>query len=136
MDIKQGSTEVAHHELALPKPELHNPTGTVTLLEDGEIILIPTPSPDPRDPLNLPIAQKWAIYIILGMFAVFSVLVTSGMGPILTTIMAYYDNDRRTSDLMTHPTLFMGIGNIIAMPLAMAVGSLTASKLRYTAIQP
>lgn len=56
------------------------------------------------------------------LVAVFSVLVTSGMGPILTNIMAYYDYDPRTNDLMTYPTLFMGIGNIIAMPLAMAVG--------------
>jgi MFS family permease len=44
------------------------------------------------------------------------------MGPIVTIMMAYYDNDPRTSDLMTYPTLFMGIGNIIAMPLAMAIG--------------
>jgi MFS family permease len=44
------------------------------------------------------------------------------MGPILTNIMAFYDNDPRTTDLMTYPTLFMGIGNIIAMPLAMAIG--------------
>lgn len=44
------------------------------------------------------------------------------MGPILTTITAYYDGNTRTSNLMTYPTLFMGIGNIIAMPLAMAVG--------------
>jgi hypothetical protein len=39
------------------------------------------------------------------------------MGPILTVISAYYEGDSRTSDLMTYPTLFMGIGNIIAMPL-------------------
>ncbi|KAJ5404192.1 hypothetical protein N7509_004063 [Penicillium cosmopolitanum] len=122
MDIKAGTTEVAHLESALSKPTHHNSTGTVTLLEGGEIILIPTPSPDPRDPLNLPNYQKWAIDIILGMFAVFSVLITSGMGPILTNIMAFYDNDPRTTDLMTYPTLFMGIGNIIAMPLAMAIG--------------
>ncbi|KAJ5999996.1 hypothetical protein N7481_000405 [Penicillium waksmanii] len=122
MDAKNGTTEVAHLESALSKPGHHNSTGTVTLLEGGEIILIPTPSPDPRDPLNLPNAQKWAIDIILGMFAVFSVLITSGMGPILTNIMAFYDNDPRTTDLMTYPTLFMGIGNIISMPLAMAIG--------------
>lgn len=48
MDIKAGTTEVAHLESALSKPTHHNSTGTVTLLEGGEIILIPTPSPDPR----------------------------------------------------------------------------------------
>jgi hypothetical protein len=47
MDAKVGSTEVAHLESALSKPVHHNPTGTVTLLEGDEVILIPTPSPDP-----------------------------------------------------------------------------------------
>lgn len=47
---------------------------------------------------------------------------TSGIGPITTTISAYYDGDPQTTDLMTFPTLFMGIGNIIAMPMAMAIG--------------
>jgi MFS family permease len=44
------------------------------------------------------------------------------MGAILNTIDAYYDGNPRASDLMTYPTLFMGIGNLIAMPIAMAVG--------------
>ncbi|KAJ5088269.1 hypothetical protein N7456_011885 [Penicillium angulare] len=122
VDVKDEGAEIAHHELSISKPAHQNASGTVTLLENGEIILIPTPSPDPRDPLNLPTPQKWAIDIILGIFAIFSVLVTSGMGPIFSTVMAYYDNNPRSSDLMTYPTLFMGIGNIIAMPLAMAVG--------------
>lgn len=47
---------------------------------------------------------------------------TSGMGAILTTIDSYYDYNPRTNDLMTYPTLFMGIGNLLAMPIAMAVG--------------
>lgn len=47
MDTKEA-TEAAHHELAISKRQHQNPTGTVTLVEDGEIILIPTPSPDPR----------------------------------------------------------------------------------------
>jgi MFS family permease len=44
------------------------------------------------------------------------------MGPILSTIMAYYKYNPRVTDLMTYPTLFMGIGNLISMPLATAVG--------------
>jgi hypothetical protein len=46
MDTKEPNQ--AHLEFAMSKPEYHNPTGTVTLLEEGEVILIPTPSPDPR----------------------------------------------------------------------------------------
>lgn len=45
--------DATHHELAMDKSlKRHgkgsNPTGTVKLVEDGEIVLIPTPSPDPR----------------------------------------------------------------------------------------
>lgn len=45
--------DATHHELAMEKSLKHhgkgsNPTGTVKLVEDGEIVLIPTPSPDPR----------------------------------------------------------------------------------------
>jgi predicted MFS family arabinose efflux permease len=44
------------------------------------------------------------------------------MGVIFTEVSASYDNDPRANDLLTYPTLFMGIGNLIAMPLAMAIG--------------
>lgn len=54
--------------------------------------------------------------------SILGVMWTSGMGAILNTIDAYYDGNPPTSDLMTYPTLFMGIGNLIAMPIAMAVG--------------
>ena len=41
--------DAAHHEFAITKDSAQNvPTGTVKLVEDGEIVLIPTPSPDPR----------------------------------------------------------------------------------------
>lgn len=49
-------------------------------------------------------------------------LLTSAMGSIFIDVKASYDNDPRATDLMTYPTLFMGIGNLIAMPLAMAIG--------------
>ncbi|RAL05955.1 MFS transporter [Aspergillus ibericus CBS 121593] len=120
MDDKD--VDATHLELAKPKAGHQNPTGTVKLVEDGEIVLIPTPSPDPRDPLNFPQWQKWVITFVLGMFSVLGVLMTSGMGPFVSIMMAYYDYNPHTDDLMTYPTLFMGIGNLIAMPLAMAVG--------------
>jgi MFS family permease len=47
---------------------------------------------------------------------------TSGMGLIFQVVEASYDFNPKASDLMTYPTLFMGIGNLLAMPLAMAVG--------------
>jgi hypothetical protein len=47
MDKNADATH--HEELALAKEAArHQATGTVRLIEDGEVILIPTPSPDPR----------------------------------------------------------------------------------------
>ncbi|GKZ20740.1 hypothetical protein AbraIFM66951_003041 [Aspergillus brasiliensis] len=102
--MEHKDIDATHHEIAMEKSlkrhgNGNNPTGTVKLVEDGDIVLIPTPSPDPR-----------------------GVLMTSGMGPFVTIMQAYYDYDSHTDDLMTYPTLFMGIGNLIAMPLAMAIG--------------
>lgn len=47
--MDKGADAVHHEEFALAKEAAtHNATGTVRLIEDGEVILIPTPSPDPR----------------------------------------------------------------------------------------
>ncbi|GAB1214418.1 hypothetical protein ATERTT37_003581 [Aspergillus terreus] len=40
----------------------------------------------------------------------------------MQTLEAYYDHNPRVADLSLHPTLFMGIGNIVAIPLAHAFG--------------
>lgn len=47
--MDKGADATHHEELALAKEAAQNQaTGTVRLIEDGEVILIPTPSPDPR----------------------------------------------------------------------------------------
>lgn len=46
--------DAAHHEFTVTKDSAQNvPTGTVKLVEDGEIVLIPTPSPDPRGKVSI-----------------------------------------------------------------------------------
>lgn len=64
MDVKGGTTEVAHLESALSKPAPHNSAGTVTLLEGGEIILIPTPSPDPRGKQTLALFWPFCFHML------------------------------------------------------------------------
>lgn len=45
------------------------------------------------------------------------------MGAIFTVVkLEYPGQELRANDLMTYPTLFMGVGNLIAMPLALAMG--------------
>lgn len=76
------------------------------------------------DPLNLPEWRKNLIVFIIGLYSAFAVLATSGMGAIAPVVTAMYPHDdpARVTDLLTYPTLFMGIGNLFAMPLADAVG--------------
>ncbi|KAH7176915.1 major facilitator superfamily domain-containing protein [Dactylonectria macrodidyma] len=99
-------------------------SGTVNLYQDGSVVLIPTPSPDPKDPLNLPLWRKYMVILLVGLYSAISVLGTSGMGAVYPEVLQLYPNDdpARVSDLLTYPTLFMGIGNLLSMPIAEAVG--------------
>lgn len=75
------------------------------------------------DPLNLPPWRKWAILILVSAYGCAAVVLASGLGPIFPNIVASYPGqEARTNDLMTFPTLFMGLGNLISMPLAIAIG--------------
>lgn len=74
------------------------------------------------DPLNLPTWQKNIIILVVGLYSAFSVLGTSALGSVVPEVSAMYHGDPRVNDLLTYPTLFMGIGNLLAMPLCVAVG--------------
>jgi MFS family permease len=47
---------------------------------------------------------------------------TSGMSAFLPAVKASYNGDSKTSDLVTWPAFFMGVGNLIAIPLSYAIG--------------
>ncbi|KAH6657043.1 major facilitator superfamily domain-containing protein [Truncatella angustata] len=97
--------------------------GTVRLLDENNVVLIPTPSPDPKDPLNLPPWRKFMIIFIVGLYSAFAVATTSGLGAVYPEVMtAYPGQETRATGLLTYPTLFMGIGNLVAMPLCVAIG--------------
>jgi MFS family permease len=46
----------------------------------------------------------------------------SGISAILPIVQASYGGDPKTSDLATWPAFYMGIGNLLAIPVAHAVG--------------
>lgn len=102
-----------------------NTMGTVKLT-DGEIVYIPAPTADPRDPLNMPAWQKMVITVVVSIFSTLGLSLVSGFGGLLGFYIPAYAAAGKTyadiSALMTYPTLFMGIGNLIGMPLATAVG--------------
>ncbi|TPX08025.1 uncharacterized protein E0L32_010225 [Thyridium curvatum] len=106
MTDRKGSAD--HYEMAVedpikpvdpPSPE--NFDGDVNLASsDGVTYLIPAPSADPRE--------------------------SFGLGGLLNLFIPIYVSEGRTvadiTHLMTYPTLFMGIGNFVGMPLALAIG--------------
>ncbi|TKY87865.1 hypothetical protein EX895_003446 [Sporisorium graminicola] len=93
-----------------------------TLICGNEVVLIPQPSVDPHDPLNMPEWRKWATLVVLGFFSIFSVLLSSGMGAFTGLMYQEYHGDSRVSNLLVYPTLFMGLGNIVGIPAGIAIG--------------
>ncbi|KAK1984883.1 major facilitator superfamily transporter [Colletotrichum cereale] len=101
--------------------------GNIVQLSDGDVTyLIPTPSSDPRDPLNLSPVRKWIITMTCATFASVGLVQVSGLGALLGEFIPEYAAEGRgyedISHLMTYPSLFMGLGNLIGMPLALAIG--------------
>ena len=76
------------------------------------------------DPLNLPRWRKNVAVLIIGLYSAISVLATAGMGAIVTQVREMYppEDQIRVADLLTYPALFMGVGNLLAMPLCVAIG--------------
>ncbi|KAJ5090512.1 hypothetical protein N7532_009196 [Penicillium argentinense] len=108
-----------------PLPEAGKVMGTVKLTEDT-IIYIPTPTADPQDPLNMALWQKIVVLMVISTFSALGLCLVSGFGGLLTFYIPDYvaagKDYADITQLMTYPTLFMGIGNLIGMPLAIAVG--------------
>ncbi|KAH7309984.1 major facilitator superfamily domain-containing protein [Rhexocercosporidium sp. MPI-PUGE-AT-0058] len=113
----------SNDESITPNPIQDVAVGTTQLFSHNQIILVPRPTTDGLDPLNLPLWRKWAILILVSAYSSTAVLVATGLGSIFPIIQADYPGQRaRTNDLVTYPTLFMGLGNLISMPLALTVG--------------
>jgi hypothetical protein len=73
--------------------------------------------------LNLPSWRKWAILVLVSAYGCAAVVLASGLGPIFQVVQASYPGQEKKSlDLTVYPTLFMGIGNLIAMPITGVIG--------------
>ncbi|KAF9878492.1 hypothetical protein CkaCkLH20_03984 [Colletotrichum karsti] len=117
--------------------------GTATLTVGDGVILIPTPSSDPRDqtlmentnpsayepkpdPLNLPGWHKKLIVGIIVLYAISGLCLITALSALIVFIMPDYNRDGITPDqisnLFTFPNLFLGLGNLVSMPIAVAVG--------------
>nr|OQO20663.1 hypothetical protein B0A51_11022 [Rachicladosporium sp. CCFEE 5018] len=132
MDEKHIST-VERHELAEDEINGLKQTatmGTVTINDTEELMLVPQPSADPRDPLNMPKWRKVLFVVLLSIFSSAGLSMVSGFGGLLGFyIPGYVEKGATYADitaLMTYPSMFMGVGNLISMPLALAIALATA----------
>jgi tricorn protease-like protein len=84
--LKEGEKADSHDLHTISRiTTLGSQAGTVkNFNKDGEIILIPTPSSDPNDPLNWSQAYKWYITVLV-VLAAFMVNLTVA-GPSLAII--------------------------------------------------
>lgn len=101
--------------------------GTTKLVrEDGGILLIPNPTQDSRDPLNLSSWRKAFIMLILVLYSSSGLTLVTALGALIVFIKPEYKlagvTDAQISSLLTYPNLLLGVGNIISMPLAVAIG--------------
>ncbi|KAI7586557.1 hypothetical protein KC343_g19327 [Hortaea werneckii] len=121
MSDKPGMAYVEDVEDGI-KPMTDDPVMGTTKIEGGDdVILVPAPSADPRDPLNLP---KWRKALFVVLTSICNII--QGLGGLLTFYIPEYSKAGATyadiTALMTYPTMFMGVGNLICMPIALAVG--------------
>ncbi|KAI7283616.1 hypothetical protein KC345_g2877 [Hortaea werneckii] len=95
--------------------------GTVTISDTEDVIMVPTPNP-----LNLPKWRKMLFIVLLSIFSSIGLALVSGFGGLLGFYIPEYEAEgvgyNGISRLMTFPTMFMGVGNLLCIPLAMAIG--------------
>ncbi|KAH7347276.1 major facilitator superfamily domain-containing protein [Plectosphaerella cucumerina] len=92
----------------------------------GEVRKIPVPSADPNDPLNFRRWEKYAVVFCCCWFSIMGLSMASGLGAILHVFFEMYIPQGYTPEdvvfLITMPTLCIGLGNFIILPLALAYG--------------
>lgn len=92
--------------------------------ESGEMQRWPIPSSSPRDPLNYSKWRKLGIVISCCWFSIFSLALVGGLGPIMSTFYELYHEQgpEKVTWLSTLPSVMVGLGNLIVLPLSMVFG--------------
>ncbi|KAK1492920.1 hypothetical protein CCUS01_13916 [Colletotrichum cuscutae] len=108
------------------KHDGHVEGNALLINRDGEVRRIPVPSSDPNDPLRFRPWEKYGIVFCCCWFSSMGLSTASGLGAILHEFFAMYGPQGYSSEdivlLITIPTLCIGLGNYIILPLALAYG--------------
>ncbi|EMD86506.1 hypothetical protein COCC4DRAFT_135670 [Bipolaris maydis ATCC 48331] len=125
----KGDVEINYIEdIQPPQDHTHSHVkGNAFLVrEDGQIRKIPIPSSNPNDPLNFSRWEKYGLIFCCCWFSIMGLSIASGLGAILNVFFQMYTPQGYTADeivfLITLPTLCIGLGNYIILPLALAYG--------------
>ncbi|KAH6626519.1 major facilitator superfamily domain-containing protein [Chaetomium sp. MPI-SDFR-AT-0129] len=96
------------------------PPGTV------QVVKVPTPTPDPADPLNWPTWRKAACMISVAWYAFVCNYISASIAPALPLWNHAFPGDRRREEelmrFVAFNVLVLGLGNIIWVPLANIYG--------------
>ncbi|KAJ0114740.1 hypothetical protein J7T55_004481 [Diaporthe amygdali] len=64
--------------------------GSTQLFKDGKLRCVPMPTPDPKDPLNLPEWRKWAAIITLSLFGALALSAETIVGALVPIFVLEY----------------------------------------------
>ncbi|KAH7150335.1 major facilitator superfamily domain-containing protein [Dactylonectria estremocensis] len=127
MDTKQPSAEMLE-DIEKPSAQQDGYVEGNALLVDkqGNVRRVPVPSSNPNDPLNFKTWEKWGVIITCCWFSVMSLALAGGLGAILNVFFALYSpQGYKPGDivfLLTLPSLCIGLGNFIILPVSLAYG--------------
>ncbi|EED24414.1 conserved hypothetical protein [Talaromyces stipitatus ATCC 10500] len=106
--------------------QLQNRTDHILVDADGLVQRLPVPSKDSNDPLNYSWKEKASIIVSCCWFSAMSLSCVSGLGAILNVFFEMYIPEGYSTNqvvwLSTFPSLFVGIGNFLILPLGLLYG--------------
>ncbi|KAJ5531908.1 hypothetical protein N7494_008460 [Penicillium frequentans] len=92
----------------------------------GSIQRLPVPSNDVNDPLNFSVWEKAGVVVSCCWFSIMSLSVVGGLGAILGVFIEMYGAEGVSTThivwLSTFPSLFVGVGNYLILPLGLIYG--------------
>ncbi|KAI1062600.1 hypothetical protein LB506_006464 [Fusarium annulatum] len=92
----------------------------------GNVRRLPIPSNNPNDPLNWKSWKKWGVIVTCCWFSIMGLALIGGLGPILGIFFQLYGpqgyGPSEIAFLLTLPSLCVGLGNFIILPVALAYG--------------
>ncbi|KAK7951318.1 uncharacterized protein PG986_007046 [Apiospora aurea] len=126
-DKKAASSQHKEDFRAAGSPSQQHVEGNALLVDkQGQIRRLPIPSNSPNDPLNWKPWEKAAVVFCCCWFSIMGLALASGLSAILGVFFQFYGpqgyDAGQVTFLLTMPSLCIGLGNYIILPLSLAFG--------------